>query len=263
MRAGTAFFAAAFFSGKAGVEVAGFFAPVDLFTGFEATALAALPWVAGEFFAADGIACTNGAPVAEATEAFAATFFPMAFTGAAAATVGAAAPGDGFAATDAFTGLPFADAADLTRLDAIDFFATFFAGDGATGARGPDVGAGAGSGAGAGAALIAKLSSVRPAAMPLRSQAGRGPRPPHWLPFPSLNLAPLAAGPFLPFVALVIFEAEGGTADAAFDANFRSPAVRLYFEIMSLIFAIAPLASTANCFWADAWRAAISRASCA
>jgi hypothetical protein len=259
LRPGTTFFAAAFFAAKAGVDpAAAFFGPVDFFTAFAApAALVVPPFVAGDLFTGDWITCAGGAPAAAATGTFAATFFLAVFTGVFAAPVGAAtaASADGFAASAISFDLPFAGAAGLMRLGAIDSSATVFAGDGATDATV--------SGAGTGGAPTAKLSSVRPAAMALRSQAGRGPRPPHWLPFPSLNLAPLAAVPLLPFVTLVFFEAKGDTADAEVEVNFRSSAVRLYFEIMSLIFAIAPLASSASCFCAEAWRAAISRANCA
>lgn len=251
LRVGPAFLAAAFFTATAGFDpFTGVLGPADFFTAFEArTVLAAPAFLACDFFTGDLTACGDRVPAADAPRAFNATFFSEAVTGIVATTAGAAiaALGDDFAAADVFLDLAFADPApDLIRLDATDFASTCFAGAAATGAT---------EAAGATAAPPAKLSSVRPAAMALRSHAGLGPRPPHWLPWPSPNVAPLAA-PRFPFIA---FEAEGGTGAEA-EANFRSPAVRPYFAIVSLIFAMAPLASTASCFWAEAWRTAISRA---
>ena len=237
---GPVFFAAA---------VTGDFGPVDFFTAFEARTA----WAAPRFLAGDAIPCRDSASAADLPGAFAATFLPGTFPGSIAATAGAATEAlgdDGCgAAADVFFALAFVNLApDLICLDAIDSAGTFLANDAATDTTG------------AGAAPPAKLSSVRPPAMALRSHAGLGPRPPHWLPCPSLNFAPLAAAPRFPFAAFafVAFEAEGAT-ETEVEANFRSPAVMPYLAIVSLIFAMAPLASMASCFWAEAWSAAISR----
>ncbi|WP_239143032.1 hypothetical protein [Variovorax sp. WS11] len=245
---------AAFFAATAGSDAAtGVFARVLVFTAVEARAVvAARPFFAGDFFTGGWTAWVDVELTADPARGFTATFLREAFAGLVAASAGAAtaAPGDDFAAADIFLALPVAaPARGLIRLDAVTLAVTFFAGDSATGAT--TTGA---------AAPPAKLSSVRPAAMASRSHAGLGPRPPHWLPCPSLNFARWAAARPLPFVALIFFEAEGRTANAAVEANFRSPAVRPYVEIMPLIFAMAPLASIASCLWAEAWRAAISRA---
>ncbi|WP_232081453.1 MULTISPECIES: hypothetical protein [unclassified Variovorax] len=232
----------AFFAVTAGSDpAAGVFGRVLFLAAFEARAVvAARPFLAGDFFTGGLTAGVDAEPAADPAPGFTANFFREAFAGRVAGSAGAAtaAAGDAVAAADVFLDLPFAEPArDWIRLGAAGLAGTFVAGDSATGA----------TAAGA-AAPIAKLSSVRPAAMASRSHAGLGPRPPHWWPCPSLNFAPLAAARPLPFVALVFFEAEGDTAVAEVEANFRSPAVRPYVAIMSLIFAMAPLASIASCF---------------
>ncbi|KPU88370.1 hypothetical protein APR50_39420 [Variovorax paradoxus] len=220
------------------------------FAALEADAsLAATGFFAGDFFTGGLTACLASELTAVLpARAFGVAFFRAAFTGLFAAAAGAAAAGlDGaFTAVDPFCDLPFLDPArDLTCFEATDLDDTFSADAELTGA------------AAAGAtAPAAKLSSVRPAAIASRSHAGLGPRPLHWLPRPSLNFAPGAAAPRWPFVAL---DADREPA-AEVELNFRSPAVRPYIEIMSLIFAMAPLASMARCFWAEACSAAISRA---
>jgi hypothetical protein len=148
-----------------------------------------------------------------------------------AASTGAAAAGlcGLFTAANTFCGLAFLDPArDLTCFEATDLDDTFSADAELTGAA--EAGA---------TAPAAKLASVRPAAIASRSHAGLGPRPLHWLPCPSLNFAPEAAAPRLPYVA-VDADREPAAED---EPNFRSPAVRPYIEIMSLIIAMAPLAS--------------------
>jgi hypothetical protein len=122
-----------------------------------------------------------------------------AFTGLVAASAGAstAAPEDTFAAGGGFLAWPFAALGrDLIRLDTDTLAVTFFAGDSVTGVTAAGV-----------AAPTAKLSSVRPAAMASRSHAGLGPRPPHWLPCPSLNFARWAAARPFQFDAFIFFVA--------------------------------------------------------
>lgn len=242
LRLGRALDTAAFFAVTADSDPAtGVVGLVAFFAAFKARAgLAARPFLAGDFCTGGVSAWVDAEPTADPAPAFTANFFREAFTGCVAGSAGAAtaAAGDAVAAADVFLDLPFAEPArDWIRLDAAGLAGTFVAGDAATGA----------TAAGA-AAPTAKLSSVRPAATASRSHAGLGPRPPHWLPCPSLNFAPLATARPLPFVALVFFEAEGDTAVAEVEANLRSPAVRPYVAIMSLIFAMAPLASIASCF---------------
>lgn len=243
--------AAVFFAATGRFDVATFaLARPVFFAALEAgNFLAATAFFAGDFFTGGLTSCLGSKPTAVfAARAFGAAFFREAFTALVAGSTGAAAAGlDGvFTAADTFRGLPFLDPARAwTCFEATDLDETFSADAELTGA----------AVAGA-AAAPAKLSSVRPAAIALRSHAGLGPRPLHWLPCPSLNFGPEAAAPRWPFVALY---ADREPA-AEVEPNFRSPAVRPYIEIMSLIFAMAPLASMARCFWAKACSAAISRA---
>ncbi len=267
LRAGNDFFEAATLRAAAFFDaafLAAFFATV--LTTFFAAVLAPASWV---------LAPTFSASVFLAADFFTATFFATAFwTGAfvsvlAAAAVGAAAALDSAAAFFAaaffaaaffaagFLVATFLDAAasidgvaDAATLDAlpVDFFAAAF------GTRAATADAGA---SGVGVALVRKLSRVFPASSAARNQAGRGPRPPHWLPWPSLYFAALSAAAGR--VALAFFAARFetaacwvGTLSAAPEANLRSAAESPNLAIKSLILATAPWDSMPRCLSAAA-----------